>query len=478
MRKIFVFFIPRGLKPEPFKARLPGGLRLRREASRQGWLWSLGHSALRESRALARVGSILFLIILCPAASPQEIAPNVVNVSPEITDENALTLSECYRLALKTSERISIDKERLNEMEGFFIEAFGQFLPHVTFSSKDVTTRYPGSTSGTFERKFVFTQNLFTGFRELAALQGSRMAYDQRVYEKTRAEQLLFVDVSDSFYLYIEQREDLKALETVKGALKKQISELSDRERLGRSRRSEVVSAEALLYQVEAEYELKKSQIVLARQLLEFYVGRPINQLIESENFFNKAKTENYYVSKAELRPDVLAAKKAWEVAKKNTIVAKSDFFPTITAEHGRYLGGHTVADVDTDWDAMLKVSVPIFEGTDTIGAVKVANSQARQAEWEYKRVKRHTAQDIRNTYVAFDASVLVSEALRKALSAAEMNYLLQAKDYTFNLVNNIDVLTAIRDWQQVKRNYITSLYSAKRMYWQLLVASGEPLIY
>lgn len=432
---------------------------------------------VRELRSLTGL-TFLFLMIFCPFASSQEAKEKIIDVSPKVTDANVLTLSECYRLALKTSERISIDKERLIEMEGFFIQAFGQFLPHVTLSSKDMTTRYPGSTSGSFERKFVFTQNLFTGFREIAALQGSGMAYDQRVYEKIRAEQLLFVDVADSFYLYIEQREDLKALETVKNALKNQIGELSDRERLGRSRRSEVVSAEALLYQVEAEYELKKSQIILARQLLEFYVGRPINELIDSENFFNKAKTENYYVSKAELRPDVLAAKKAWEVAKKNIIVARSDFFPTVTAEHGRYLGGHTLADVDTDWDATLKVSVPIFEGTDTIGSVKVANSQARQAEWEYKRVKRHTAQDIRNAYVSFDASVLVSEALKKALSATEMNYLLQAKDYTFNLVNNIDVLTAIRDWHQVKRNYITSLYAAKRRYWRLIVASGEPLIY
>jgi hypothetical protein len=41
-------FIPRGLKPRLL---------------RHGWLWPLGHSALKESWAKARVGSIIFLLL-------------------------------------------------------------------------------------------------------------------------------------------------------------------------------------------------------------------------------------------------------------------------------------------------------------------------------------------------------------------------------------------------------------------------------
>ena len=422
---------------------------------------------------------ILSLLFSSLAYASAPFVPKGARVSKTglVGESPSLNLEDCYRLALKQSEVIAIDVERLKEMEGYFLEAFGQFLPHVSFTSSDMITRYPSSTSQTFERKFVFKQTLFTGFKELAAVQGSRLAYDQRVNEKIRAEQLLFVDVSDAFYLYIEQNEDLKALEMVKSALKKLIGELNDREKLGRSRRSEVVSAEALLYEVEAEFVLEKSQIILARQLLEYYIGQPVGAVEDSGDFLKKAKTQDYYVSKAAMRPDVQAAQKAWGVAKKNIVVAKSGFAPTVSVEHGRYLGGHTLSDTDTDWDATLKVSVPIFEGTETIGAVKAANSQARQAEWEYKRMKRLAAQNISNAYVAFEASILVSEAENKALSASEMNYILQLKDYRYNLVNNIDVLTAIRGWQQVKRNYITSLYEAKRRYWQLLVASGEPLI-
>ncbi len=389
--------------------------------------------------------------------------------------DKPLALPDCYALALKQSEIIAIDAEKIKEAEGHFLQAFGTLLPHVTFSSKIYSADPATSTNRGSISKFTVKQLLFQGFKEFAAMKGGSSEKDQRTKETIRAKQLLFTDVSDAFYLLMEVREDLKSLHTIERALKDRLKELDEREKLGRSRKSEVVNTQAQLFGVVADIEFIKASEILVRQLLEFLVGRPVSAIVDNEPVPAFMRPESEYLSKAAVRPDVVAAKKAWEVAQSGVIVARSGFFPTVTLE-SNYYAKRTIAPTNTEWDTLLSIDVPIFQGTETFGVVKSAVSVAHQAELLSSRVLRLAVQDIRDSYVRFESVLLIYQALKKAMSAAEMNYALQKEDYKFNLVNNIDVLDAIQKWQTSKRNYIHSLYEAKRSYWELRVACGETL--
>jgi outer membrane protein len=415
------------------------------------------------------IGVVFFIVLFAVSyAFAAEADKGDVNKS--------LTLRDCYALSLKQSETIAIDKERLVEAEGHFLQALGEILPHVSFASGDKWSQSTGFVSKFHERKFVFSQLLFSGFKEFAAISGSRLEHQERENERIRAEQLLFRDVSDAFYLLMQERGDLESLDIIKKALINRIKELNGREKLGRSRRSEVVNTEAQLYAVVADYQLIKQQEVVVRQLLEFLVGRPVSEIIDDEPFFKLVKTEDYYVARATSRPDVVAALKSSEIFKKQVIIARSDLFPHVSVGGNTYLDGRTITGTENNWDVTLNIDVPIFQGTETWGAVRAAGSQARQAELTLRHVKRLAVEEIREDYARFDFSVTRYEALKNALSAAEMNYILQDKDYKYNLVNNIDVLQAIQAWQEAKRNYISGFYEAKRNYWQLRVAAGELL--
>ncbi|MFH0940491.1 MAG: TolC family protein [Candidatus Omnitrophota bacterium] len=405
-------------------------------------------------------------VLLFSAGS--SFAEGIVSVA-----DKPLTLPDCYALALKQSEIIAIDAERIKEAEGHFLQALGTLLPHVTFSSDIYRGEPVTSTNKGSIQKFTVKQLLFQGFKEFAAMRGGSSEKDQRTNETIRAKQLLFTDVSDAFYLLMEVREDLKSLHTIERALKDRLKELNEREKLGRSRKSEVVNTEAQLFGVVADIEFVKSRDVLVRQLLEFLVGRPVREIIDNEAVPPFMRPESDYISKAAVRPDVVAAKNAWDVYRNGVIVARSGFFPTVSLE-SNYYAKRTISPTNTEWDAKLNITVPIFQGTETFGVVKSAVSQARQAELTASRTLRLAVQDIRDSYVRFESALLIYNALKRALSAAEMNYSLQKEDYKFNLVNNIDVLDAIQKWQTSKRNYIHSLYEAKRAYWRLLVATGS----
>lgn len=389
-------------------------------------------------------------------------------------EDRPLTLQECYKLALKQSELIAVDAELIKQADAHFLEAFGTLLPQVSFSRSDIREHSkisPSSNKG-FEQGFAFKQVLFSGFKEFAAMTGSKFERKQRENEKLRAEQLLFVDVSDAFYLLMELQEDLNTLKAIRGAFIDRIKELESRVSLGRSRTSEVVSTETQLYTIEDQIELDKSQVEVARELLEFLTGKPIGEITESEpRFF--LKEESVYLSKASMRPDVQAANFAWQLDQKGVVVARSGFFPQLNLET-YYFGHRDSAPTDSRWNMLFTVDVPIFEGTTTYGKVKEAVSQARESELLFKRAFRSVASDIHDAYVNARADLLRTAILETAVKSAERNYKLQLEDYKLSVVNNLDVLTAIQSLEDVRRNFIHISYESKRFYWQLLVAAGE----
>ncbi len=413
-------------------------------------------------------------------AAPQVFSGDEVSMKPG----ELYTLPRCYALSLRQSELIAVDADRVKETEARFLQALSIMMPHVSFLSADnqeASPNDPGTTFSTLKpatsstRNFNYSQTLFSGFKAFAGMKGANLERKQRINEMVRAEQLLLVDVSDAFYTLMEKREDLKALIDTKKALLRRISELKARERLGRSRQSEVVNAKAQLYSVDATIELVKSEEDVTRQILEFLVGGPIGETKDHYPVPSELMAEEYYLSRSALRPDVEAAKYAWQTAVQASKIVDSDFLPTMDIG-GNYYVQRTGFNKDTDWDVTLKIKVPIFEGTETIGRSKEYALKAHESKLLFERAKRIAPYDIRDAYIKLKSAIAVHNCLKKAFDTARLNYHLQRKDYERSLVSNLDVLAAIQTLEESQRNYIRALYAAKRLYWRLRVAAAEDI--
>ena len=412
-------------------------------------------------------------------AAPQIFSKDEVAMRPGAL----FTLPRCYAFSLKQSELIAVDADRVKETEARFLQALSIMMPYVSFISNDTQESIPDDT-GTFStlkptkssnRRFNYSQTLFSGFKAFAGMKGANLERKQRINEMVRAEQLLLVDVSDAFYTLMEKREDLKALGDTKRALSKRVVELRSREKLGRSRQSEVVNAKAQLYIVESTIELVKSEEDVARQILEFLIGAPIGETKDDYPIPSELMAEEYYLSRSALRPDVEAAKYAWQTAVQASKIVDSDFLPTVDVD-GNYYVQRTGFDEGTDWDITLSVNIPIFEGTETLGRSKEYALKAHESKLLFERAKRISPYEIKDAYIKLKSAIAVYECLKKAFNTAKLNYHLQRKDYERSLVSNLDVLTAIQTLEESQRNYIRALYAAKRLYWRLRVAAAEDI--
>jgi outer membrane protein len=398
-------------------------------------------------------------------------------VTPSFAAEGSrdLSLRDCYTLALERSETVGIQKELIRETEGQMLQSLSTALPKVAFAYSQKWQDEDGSrTLNTYtpEAKFTFSQPLFTGFKEFAAIGASKHIGKQRKAELKRAMQLLFVDVSDAFFLYMSYQEEEAVLQGVKKALYERLAELKRRKLLGRSRLSEVASAESKLQSNEAALEGVRAQRTIAGQLLEFLVGRPFDQLVdEGDPQMNMTEEDAY--RKIDTRPDIEAAKEAFESFRRNVTAARSAFFPSVTLNGNSYTKRSDTYD-GNDWDVTLSVNVPIFNGLSDVGQVRQANAQLKEAELRLSQARRRALLEIKNNYAQWQANGRRVAAFEKAVTASEKNYRLQTEDFEKNLVNNLDVLQALEDLQRTRLSLEAAKADERRSYWALKVATGD----
>lgn len=394
---------------------------------------------------------------------------------PAVQAENGIfTLQACYMLALERSESIGIRKEAIAETEALMLQALSTALPTITYaySQKLQDTASQRSLPGAVpEGKFTFSQPLFTGFKEFAAIAASRHTGESRRQALKRARELLYKDVSDAFFYQLSYQEDLSVLTATRDILLERCAELQKRQSIGKSRPGEIASAQAKLRRTEALMEGVLAAKETAGQLLEFLTGVIIERLVDEAMPAVTPALADYDL-KVDARADVVAARANVEAYRSNVRAVRGDFLPAVTLSGNSYTQRGTAYD-GNHWDVTLGVAVPLFRGTSDWGRLRQAQSQARAADLDLSQTRRRAVLDIRQALTWVRSSQKRVMALQKAVAASEENYKFQADDFQRSLVSNLDVLQALEDLQSSRRDLVAAQADARRAYVSLQVAAG-----
>jgi outer membrane protein TolC len=217
-------------------------------------------------------------------------------------------------------------------------------------------------------------------------------------------------------------------------------------------------SSEADSKIVEADLLVARSNETLFRNLLEFYIGESLNGRGlfvkgkgDSALFVKKGAVPFYadYASKAAARADVEALLNAKILAEQNFVSAQSGFFPKLTLD-GNYYTRRVGFQEGNDWDVLLTLSVPVFDAGQTLGNVREAASQRDEARLRYEGSKRQASREIRDAYERLSSSLQIASVLKEAAQASKENYEIQIKEYRLSLVNNLEVLDALRRHEEI----------------------------
>jgi len=425
-----------------------------------------------------KIRTFVFLFfVLCPWST----------VPSPAQAQSSLTLKDCFDKALDISERVAISEAEIRVMESKYAQAIGAILPNVRFVATEflqddsATALGAGQIGTTLTRfstptiKFNAKQPIFNGLRDFFALSATKSQKRQSNAQFEEAKRNLFLDVAGSFYTVIELEADLKILKEMEKTLSVRLAESMERVRLGKSRTSEVINNESGMAQQQAAISEAEGALAAAREVLGFFVGDSKARLHDDFLPPKETKEEDYFLKTEVQRPDIIAAEEGLKVSKAKLKIEKGYYLPSINAE-ANYYNYRVGFQEPIKWDALFTLDFSIFEGGRTRAKVQEAKIVSKQSALTLDETKRKADLEVRKAWQDFTAGQKRTEALEFANRKARENYIASEKDYRLGLINNIELLEVLRNFQNVERTYSQTSLQTKLNYLNLEVKAGKPL--
>ena len=391
---------------------------------------------------------------------------------------NATTLKESFEAARLNMESIKRADQGIVQREEQKGRAKAAILPTIsgfaTYTRID-SPAVSGLSAFTLQKQYSvgvrLTQPLIRG-GVLGALNVANENILLAKFQKDATELNLYQLVIDAYYNLQILQTDLKNIVSYLALSKDRVAEIRARTKIGRSRKGELVEAEAQYFIVESEYQKRLIELTQIEKNFEFLTGmipQEVQPLTEVPNVNGSLEA---YLSKLSARPDILAAKQQVKAADYQVTVAKGGHYPNLDLV-GNYYVDRTGILATSEWDAGIVLSVPFYQGGSVLAATREAVALKRISELTARETVR-TAE--RELSIVFQNFLQIQEQLKSqknAMLKSEEAYKLNKKDYQFGLVPNLDVLQTLNVYIQNKRSYDTLYAMAHMTYKNLEAATG-----
>ncbi len=391
-----------------------------------------------------------------------------------------LDLQACYERALDRNERVGIAAAEWRAAEARFQQARDSLIPSIslTGSAAFQNDRRGGQNESASRAPEVYgagiraEQALYRGFRttreaESREAMGRALKLDER-----RALELLYLDVADAFHLVLSSDRDLAILNNLVESLTSVVSVLDERVRLGRSRRADLIAAQAALAEMRVEQAGTRGAADAARELLSFLIDLPADE-IRLKDYTSPAVPPELeaFLTNAAQRADVLAEVERAEAAQRDVQVARGERQPEIRA-----IGQWTLyedPDEDREWNVGVTMVLPLFDEGVIRSRVREQQERVRISELNLAALRRSAVRDVRTAFSAYQTAVAQLESLKEALKLARENYEVQKRDYELGRSSQLDALFALEQCQRLERREAVADLQAHASLIRLHVAAG-----
>lgn len=392
-----------------------------------------------------------------------------------------LTLEEAYRLSLERSETLAIAGADHDLLVAEAREIKGSILPDVKLNATETFQDVPPGSSGLFlqrQRRQAWVsahQPLFSGFREFLAFRSARDMSEAGRLRVERAKHLLYRDVVRAYLDLLGARDEIRIRSSQVDITEQRLKELRQRLGVGRSRRSELLAAEAQHAQAAADLESSRAVERAAQFSLRFLTG--LEEDAEPADLASAPAQAplDAALSGARSRPDVEAQRLDAQAAERNIKVASRARWPVIGADANWYLKRPPSFTDQVKWDVAVTGTLDLFTGGRTTAVVRQQKARRDAARKRFEQSLRSAELEARVAQEDLAASATVTAALEKAAAAAEANAKAQSEDYRLGQVTNLDVLGSLTALQQARLTHSRARLDAWWARTRLEVAAGVP---
>ncbi|HEX4047894.1 MAG TPA: TolC family protein [Elusimicrobiota bacterium] len=420
-------------------------------------------------------------LLLAPPAAAAAVPPfDAAASSAAEAAPLPITLDEAYDAALKRSEAVAEKGETYAQVMAELDVLWSDVKPRLNLEATQTwqDTQGPNEAFTIPSNQHVVAINaqqpLFSGLRDFLAVKAGRAQGESAQFAYRRAKQLLYQDVANAYLNLLQSHRDIATHESQVELIAGQVKVLKDFEDIGRSRRSEVLAAEAQEALDAADLETSRGLERVQQATLRFLTGIdrdmapleiPVPQAADLEPFLDRAQH----------RADVEGARKDLEYSDLYVSIQRRQYWPTVSLGGNYYLERTTPFYGHVDWDATLTGQMPIYWGGQIGAQTREAQAQRGFNEQALSLALRTAELDVRSAHDDLISDLAIVGALEKAMTLAEANAKAQAVDYRHGLVTNIDVLTSLTTVQITRLSLDAAEIQAYYARVRLEVAAGGP---
>jgi len=336
------------------------------------------------------------------------------------------------------------------------------------------------SGAGVSLSQTLFDQSVFTGLR---AAKSTREFY--QINDQLTEEQVI-ERVANNYYSVYVQRERLilldsnyvnttKVRDIVKGQFDNGLAKKIDLDRI-------VVK----MSNIDTERQQIKNQIALQENALKFYMGMPIETVIEiPKEEFEVVPAALTEVPNTENRTEYLLLKKQEELLVYNKKAVEAGYYPTLSLVAGyNYIGQGPnmpwfAKPSDgvywSDYSAIgLNLHVPIFTGFGTRAKVRQADVEIRSLQEDIKDTKLSLDLDYRNAMAQIENNLITIQNQKENMRLASEILSNTKNNYLQGLASLTDLLDAENASLEAQNNYTRAVLNYKIAEVALIKSKGE----
>lgn len=383
-----------------------------------------------------------------------------------------LELEETCSLALGRSEQLGRQAEGVAQLDAAERQFGAAFRPSFDFNaSLSKQQNADPAAKGYFSGSY----NLFSGMRDYLSAKAASARTGAARLDLDRARQLLYLSAAQAYLNLLAAQREVFIRAGQLEVTAKRITELEARAAIGRSRKSEVISARSQLAQDKAGYLASVSQERLAQQALKFLTGLS-EDLAPAELPARAPAAPEAYLKLALSRPDVQAKRREAETYGYLADIEDQSKWPALNLAANYYVLRTPVPDPVNRWDAGAFLNLPLYTGGRLQAKRDSAYSAKRSAALALDQAQRQALSEVRSAYEEFTYSARQAASLEEALALAEENARYQQQDYKMGLVNNLDVLSALNTAQQTRLSLSQARASSSLALIKLEISAGAEL--
>lgn len=383
----------------------------------------------------------------------------------------AVSFDEALRAAMTKHELVAQSRERVVQAEEKYSMAKSGPQPNIAFNATHLIQpklENPLFREFSPERQtttnLTLMQPLFRGFREFAALRQTRNFLDATKAEQMQMLADLYEMVATAYVQILAGEQDQRNLSDQLQISSDRVKNLQARAKRGESARNEPLSAQSQQAAVDAAFQLGISQLRSARESFVYLTGLPLDSVLEERDATKEptVKALDFYLSRLETRPDIVAAREKVEAASEGVSIAKGAHWPSADLLGNYYFQRPEGFAEELEWDITFKLTFPIYEGGLRLAETRAAASVHRDAELELARLRRSASAQIRATHESLTLRVRHLDALKRSSELSRQNSQMLERDFRRGLTRNLEVQQALTDYGNARRGYDQARYAAR----------------